>query len=127
MVFGSFMIGSMLMQGILKEKSNRIVELILSSISSRDLMSGKVLGYGILSLLQIAIWLATGLLALSYFYPEALSALYNTKSIYMFIYFIFGFMIIACINAIIGASMKDAQSGNQSGGLFMIIPLIPVY
>jgi len=127
MVFGSFMVGAMLMQGIFKEKTNRIVELILSSISARTLMAGKVLGYGILGLFQIIIWLATALFVLSYLHPVALGSLLDVKNIYMFIYFVFGFIIISCLNAIIGASMKDAQAGNQSGGIFMIFPLIPVY
>ncbi len=127
MVFGSFMVGAMLMQGIIKEKNNRIVELILSSISARSLMSGKVLGYGILGLFQIVIWLATALFVLSYLHPTALNSLLDIKNIYMFIYFIFGFIIISSLNAIIGASMKDAQAGNQSGGIFMLLPIVPVY
>ena len=47
--------GSNLMQSIIKEKANRITELLLSSISPRSLMAGKILGYGTLGLIQVAV------------------------------------------------------------------------
>ena len=127
MVFAVFMSGSILLQSIIKEKSNRIVEIILSSISARSLMMGKVLGYALLSIVQIAIWLTAGLLVLFYFQPTALSAVFELKTLLMLVYIAFGFIIVASINAIIASSMKDAQSGNQSAGIFVLIPIIPIY
>ncbi|MFW6036040.1 MAG: ABC transporter permease, partial [Halothermotrichaceae bacterium] len=56
-----------------------------------------------------------------------LSSFFSLKILIMFIYFIFGYIIIASLNAIIGASIKDAQTGGQSTGLIMIIPLVPFY
>ena len=61
MVFGTFMSGTILMQSIIKEKSNKITEIIFSAVSARTLMIGKVIGYALLSLVQIAIWLTVGL------------------------------------------------------------------
>ncbi len=45
----------------------------------------------------------------------------------MLVYIAFGFIIVASINAIIASSMKDAQSGGQSSGIFVLIPIIPIY
>ncbi|MFW5971939.1 MAG: ABC transporter permease [Bacillota bacterium] len=127
MVFGVFMSGSILLQSIIKEKSNRIVEIILSSIKARTLMMGKVLGYALLSMVQIGIWITVGVLILLYFRPDAVSVIFDMKTLLMLVYIVFGFLIVASINAIIASSMKDAQSGNQSAGIFVLIPIIPVY
>jgi len=54
--------GQVLMFGVLKEKRNRIVEILLSSVNAIDLLLGKIIGFGLLGLLQIGIWLAAGLL-----------------------------------------------------------------
>ncbi|MFW6034770.1 MAG: ABC transporter permease, partial [Halothermotrichaceae bacterium] len=88
MVFGSFLSGSLLMQGIIKEKTNRIVEIILSSVPAKTLMGGKVLGYGILGLIQVAIWLCSALLIVMYFDYRVLSSFFSLKILIMFIYFI---------------------------------------
>ncbi|MBS3737252.1 ABC transporter permease, partial [Candidatus Bipolaricaulota bacterium] len=38
-----------------------------------------------------------------------------------------GYLMIASIYALLGASTKDVQSGNQSRGIFVFVPLIPIY
>ena len=48
--------GGMVLQGVLEEKKNRIVEVIISSVRPQELMLGKIIGIGLLGLLQIAIW-----------------------------------------------------------------------
>ncbi|MDR0659301.1 MAG: ABC transporter permease [Prevotellaceae bacterium] len=52
-----FMFGSMVMRGVIEEKSNRIVEVIISSIKPFQLMLGKILGIAMVGLLQFAIWI----------------------------------------------------------------------
>lgn len=57
-----FMYGAFVMRGVLEEKNNRIVEVIVSSVRPTDLMLGKIIGIGLVGLTQYAIW---GLLALN--------------------------------------------------------------
>ena len=127
MVFAAIFSGSALMQSIIKEKSNRIVEIILSSINSWDLMMGKVLGYGIIGLIQIIIWSISALTVLKFVFDFSLTSLFTIKIMYMFIFFVLGFVLISAINAIVGSGMKEAQSGSQSTGFMVMIPLIPLY
>jgi len=127
MAMSSMFSGAVLMQSIIKEKSNRIVEIILSSISARALMIGKVIGYGILGLVQILIWLGTALLVANVFFNVSLEPLLNIKTLYMFIYFVFGFIMVASINAMVGSATKDVQTGSQSAGILVLIPIIPIY
>src|SRR5690606_17210638 len=50
--------GASVMNGVLEEKRDRIVELIVSSIRAEQLMLGKVLGIGATGVLQMSIWVA---------------------------------------------------------------------
>lgn len=127
MVFAAIFSGSALMQSIIKEKSNRIVEIILSSINSWDLMMGKVIGYGVIGLIQITIWAVSALTVLKFVFNFSLTSLFTIKIMYMFIFFVLGFILISSINAIVGSGMKEAQSGSQSTGFMVMIPLIPLY
>lgn len=52
-----FMFGSMVMRGVIEEKTTRIVEVIVSSIKPFELMMGKILGVGSVALLQFFIWI----------------------------------------------------------------------
>ena len=49
--------GSMVMRGVIEEKTNRIVEVIVSSVSSFELMMGKLIGVALVALTQFAIWI----------------------------------------------------------------------
>lgn len=57
------MYGAMVMQGVMEEKTNRIVEVMVSSVRPFDLMMGKIIGIGLVGLTQVFIWCAlTGIL-----------------------------------------------------------------
>ena len=51
------MSGSMTMTAVIEEKNSKVIEVILSSVSSKELMTGKVFGNSITSLVQMVIWL----------------------------------------------------------------------
>lgn len=53
-----FIYGSMVMNGVIEEKSNRIVEVIVSSVRPYQLMLGKVIGIGLVGLTQFSLWIA---------------------------------------------------------------------
>jgi len=52
-----FMFGNMVMQGVIQEKSNRIVEVIISSVKPFELMMGKILGVALVAVVQFLIWI----------------------------------------------------------------------
>lgn len=51
-----FMYGSMVMKGVSEEKTNRIVEVMLSSVKPFQLMLGKIIGIGLVGITQFALW-----------------------------------------------------------------------
>lgn len=58
------MYGAMIMNSVVEEKSNRIVEVIVSSCKPIQLMMGKILGVGLVGLTQIAVWIVLGNIAM---------------------------------------------------------------
>ena len=69
-----FMFGSMVMRGVIEEKTNRIVEVIISSVKPVQLMLGKIIGVALVGLTQFALWivltLALVMVVKSSFLPE---------------------------------------------------------
>ncbi|WP_108822603.1 ABC transporter permease [Dysgonomonas sp. Marseille-P4361] len=75
MFFFIMMYGSMVMQSVVEEKTNRIIEVIISSVRPFDLMMGKIIGVGLVGLLQLAVWILIGggaMFALSIFADSAI-------------------------------------------------------
>ncbi|MCD4819613.1 MAG: ABC transporter permease [Candidatus Cloacimonetes bacterium] len=70
--------GTMIMKGVIEEKKNRIIEVIISSVKPFQLMLGKILGIGAVALTQIIIWLILGTMIstsiMLIFLPEMLDA-----------------------------------------------------
>lgn len=68
--------GSQVMQGVMEEKSNRIVEVLISSVKPFELMMGKIIGISLVALTQMAIWAVLGLviaaIASVFMLPEAI-------------------------------------------------------
>jgi len=54
--FAVFIYGQFVMQGVIEEKSNRVVEVVVSSVRPFELLMGKVLGVGAMGLVQMIIW-----------------------------------------------------------------------
>jgi ABC-type Na+ efflux pump permease subunit len=53
-----FTSGQFLFSSVLQEKTNRVIEILLSYASSRQIMAGKIFGLGFLGLMQVLIWLS---------------------------------------------------------------------
>ncbi len=126
-VMSSMFSGSMVMTGIVQEKKNRIVEIVLSSISPLDMMAGKLIGFALLGMLQIGLWGVVGAISLTQIAGVPLGGVGFFQILYYFLYFVLGYLMIAALYALLGASSRDLQSSGQSRGIFVILPLFPIY
>ena len=122
---GAFLNGVMALYGVVKEKQSRVVELVLSSISAREMMAGKVIGLGIAGLLQVVVWVIGAYFVARQFMPISLASLTLVHWITYPIYFVLGYLLIASIYATVGAVMKDVQSGGASS-MVGLIPYLPI-
>lgn len=120
-----------LLQSVIEEKENRIMEVILSSVSHEDLLKGKIIGLGALGLTQILIYLivAAGIILLN---PVALFLLASQIHISIplllagIIYFLMGYMVFASIMAGVGAVATTSREGQQIAGIFSLAGAFPM-
>ena len=63
MFIGIFTYGTWVLTGVVEEKQSRVVEVVLTTVRPRDLLMGKVLGIGLLALVQLLVLVAAGIAA----------------------------------------------------------------
>ncbi|UCD39122.1 MAG: ABC transporter permease [Fidelibacterota bacterium] len=121
--FAVFFSSQILMRSIITERSNRVVELLLSSLTSRDLMTGKILGLGLVGLTQISIYLVVTSVAGAGYGVTMISA----EGIgYFLLYAILGYFLYAAIYAAVGSLFETEQDAQQVIGLLSLIPILPL-
>lgn len=125
------MYGAMVMNGVVEEKSNRIVEVMISSVRPFDLMMGKIIGIGLTGITQLLIWfviIATVIGVKEQAFPDSdLSGIHHTLNslsmiasinwveilIYFLLLFIGGYLIYASLFAMFGAAVDNPQDTQQ--------------
>ena len=115
LLLGSLAIyGQWVLVGVVEEKSNRVVELILSTVRPRHLLAGKVIGIGLLGLAQLALvaGLASALLAAGAF--DAPAALGGSVALVV-PWFALGFALYAVAFATAGALASRQQDASTAG------------
>ena len=60
-----FVYGAMVMRGVIEEKTNRVVEILISSVKPFQLMMGKILGIALVALTQFVLWMVLGFVIIS--------------------------------------------------------------
>ncbi len=128
----SFIYGLEVMRGIIQEKSDRVVEILISSMSPTQLLVGKVLGVAAVGLTQISVWFAMAALAGTAGAATAALAGENIMQllrpstfVYFAIFFILAYLTYVCIYAIGGAicnSEKEAQQLIAPITMTMMLP-----
>jgi ABC-2 type transport system permease protein len=121
-----FVYGAMVMQGVMEEKTNRIIEVMVSSVKPFDLMMGKLVGIGLVGLTQFGLWAilflgvslsGTFLLAGSEVFQEINTQLGAINLLelcsYFILFFIGGYLMYASLFAAIGAMVNSQEDTQQ--------------
>lgn len=129
-----FIYGSVIMRGVIEEKSSRVIEVILSSMRPFQLMLGKILGIGAVGLTQFSIWAIFGFAVTSYgksFIPGgpeiSLVSIPTYVFVYFVVFFILGYFLYGTFYAAVGSmvnSEKEAQQLVMPITMFLILPLL---
>jgi ABC-2 type transport system permease protein len=120
--------GVAVMRSVLEEKTTRIVELLLSSITARQLMAGKILGVGAVGLTQVGIWTLLGAIVGTPAMVAAkpyLAEMQMPLSSYLFfpVFFILGYFLYSTMYATV-ASMVNSEEEAQQMQWPVMLPLI---
>lgn len=148
--------GAMIMNGVVEEKANRIVEVIVSTVKPIELMFGKIIGVALVGFTQLAIWgVLMGVLAAvfgSMLTPDinatgaegmpdqeivngAMSTIMQTLSgidfgviaVCFVLYFIGGYLLYASIFAAFGSAVDQQSDTSQFYGPIMMIMIFALY
>ena len=151
--FFIFIYGSQVMRGVMEEKTNRIVEVIISSVKPFELMMGKILGIALVALTQMALWVILSGVAMGFVTSimgsqmhlngpaqqlmeqsqqgggqfkiiQLLSSLNLSLMGFSFLfYFIFGYLFYASLFAAVGSAV-DSETELQQFTLPISLPLV---
>jgi ABC-2 type transport system permease protein len=127
-----FTSGGYLLQSLAQEKSNRVMEILLLSLRPRQLLAGKLLGFGALTLVQYGIWIAFAGLALTLTgqdVPELLAEINLSflEVLYLILFALGGYALYSAFMAGIGALAPNIEGG-RSWVLLIAMPMfIPIY
>ena len=135
-----FVYGAMVMQGVMEEKTNRIVEVVVSSVKPFDLMMGKLIGIGLVGLTQFGIWALVFLgfsfsgiaLSGSFSLFQSMNGLFASVNMteicfYFVLFFIGGYLMYASLFAAIGAMVNSQEDTQQYMMPITILVLFAFY
>ena len=115
--------GQMLVRSMIEEKSSRLIEMLISSSTPDELLTGKLIGLSFLGLTQIFIWLMIGTtLVASALVP--VDAFNNVLP--MLMYFVLGFLFYSSLFVGIGSTVNTEQEAQQITTYLSLILMLPV-
>ncbi len=124
---------SLMLNSVAKEKENRVMEILLSSVKPNELLAGKILGLGLAGLLQMVVWTGSALYLLRIGggplnIPASLQ-LPPSLLLWGILFFILGYLLYAAIMAGVGALVPNLREATQATTVIvlpMIVPLLLV-
>jgi ABC-2 type transport system permease protein len=124
--------GQEVMRGIIQEKTDRVVEILISSMTPFELLSGKILGMAAVGLTQIAIWVAMGGAFAAWGAATAAAAGVNlgqflrpSLAVWFLVFFVLGYLINVCIYAVGGSIVNSEKEAQQVLGPVIIVMMLP--
>ena len=125
-----FVSAGYLVRSVAEEKSSRVIEIVLSSVTPQQLLAGKVIGLGALGLTQILVWIASaaglsgGLVVLA---GIMLPLLMRVEVFGLaLVYYILGFGVYAVLIGAIGTLGSSFQESQQITGIFIFVAAVPM-
>ena len=129
---------SILLNSVMEEKANRVLEVLLSSATATELLTGKVLGVAFVTLTVLAVWGGLGAVGIGYLAQQggdfaaalssALSGLARDGLWFWLVgYFIGGYLMYAVVFAAIGSFCETPREAQTLIGPIMMVLVIPVF
>jgi len=118
---------SLLLSSVAKEKENRVMEILMVSVTPRQLLTGKIVGLGLVGLLQVVTWVGTGRILLArsgttFNLPIAFQ-LPTSFLLWGLLFFLLGYAVYASLMAGLGALVPNLREASQAT-ILVIFPLI---
>jgi ABC-2 type transport system permease protein len=128
----TFAYGQEVMRGIVQEKTERVVEILISSLSPMSLLSGKILGLAAVGLTQVAVWFGLAAFAGLYVGTAAtavgvdLLGFLTVRVVLSFlVFYVLGYLMFVCAYAVGGAVSNSEKEAQQFMVPIMVVTMIP--
>jgi ABC-2 type transport system permease protein len=109
-------------RSIIEEKTSRVFEVLLATITPDELLAGKIVGVGAVGLSQVGIWMvAAGLIAARLGATSGVQ-ISMPQVVYFIVFFVLGYTLYSAVAAALGA-MTNSEQELQQLNMFMMIPL----
>jgi len=123
---------SSLISGLGEEKESRLIEVLFSSVSIRQLLLGKILALGIAGLLQVLVWLISAPLILNFAsssFGGFMSSIQLPANFLILgvVYFVLGYLLFAVLSIGIGAISSSAREGSQLSMFYVMLGFVPLW
>ncbi len=118
---GIFSFGFTVLTGVVEEKQNRVVEVVLATVRARDLLMGKVLGIGVLGIVQLAVFVGAALIAA--LATDRISLPTTTPGAIMLlaVWFVLGYLLYSTALGFMGAlASRMEEASNASTPITMV-------
>jgi ABC-2 type transport system permease protein len=131
MYFALVIYGSWTMRGVIRDKTSRIVEILVSTTTPTELMAGKIIGIGSVGLTQVGIWIAAAL-ATAAIAPDTavgryIDALSGAGLPAFVLYYIFGFLLFGTLYAGVGAMCATEDDATQLQWPIVLLLMVPIF
>lgn len=130
MVIGIQLSSTFLMSGVVEEKTNHIMEILITSVKPIELLAGKVIGLSLLGLVQLGVWIgvafAVYLVAGDTEFLSAISIPFDLVVISL-TYFLLTYLMFASILAGIGSVVGGEQESRQYASIVSILLFAPMF
>lgn len=125
-LFSIVITGMMIFTSASQEKKEKVAEIILSSITPTELMQGKIIGYFILGITQVAVWLVFLVpIALWKIDFPILEYLFVPELALLLLVALAGYLLFSAIFVGMGATVEDMTATSNFQGIVMMLPFLP--
>ena len=118
-----FIASGYLIQGLVEERSSRIIEVLLARVTPDELIGGKLLGLGGAGLLQLVVWVALAAIP-----ALTLNAITVSTSVVLMavVYYLLGFLFFGSVMAGVGCIAGTTHESQQLASLWAVVAVVPM-
>ena len=124
---GVFSFGFTVLTGVVEEKQSRVMEVVLSTVVPRDLLMGKVLGIGILGLVQLAVFVIASFIAARLTGGFELPATTPGAALQLVVWFILGYTLYSTALGVLGALASRMEEASNASTPVTIVAMVSYF
>jgi ABC-2 type transport system permease protein len=119
--------GSLVLSGVVEEKTSRVVEVLLARVPARNLLAGKVAGIGLLGLGQVAVTALAAVAAMALVDSFDVPAARGSVIAWAVVWFVLGYALYAMIYGALGSLASRAEDAQSVAGPVTVVLIVAYF